>query len=144
LIPSDTQRNARFGMSVSISGKRALVGAVGYEINRTQIGSAYVFAFDGNTWSQEAQLTPSDGDSYGDFGLAVSISGKHAVVTAGEGATGGGVAYLFVLSGSDWRERKALTRSDGLGYTFGDSVSISGQRVLVGAPGSNGAYVFGR
>ena len=145
LIPLDTQRNARFGMSVSISGKRALVGARGFEVNRKQIGSAYVFAFDGNTWSQEAQLTPSDGNSYGDFGLAVAIDGKRAVVTAGEGVTSdAGVAYLFVLGGSGWRERKALTPSDGFGYTFGDSASISGQRVLVGAPGTNGAYVFGR
>jgi hypothetical protein len=143
----DTQHNERFGMAVSISGKRALVGALGYEINRRQIGSAYVFAFDGNTWSQEAQLMPSDGNSYGEFGLAVSISGKRAVVTAGEGAAGEGVgvAYLFVRSGSSWSERKALAPSDGLGYSFGASVSLSGQRVLVGAPdGAGAAYVFGR
>ena len=73
LIPLDTQHNARFGMSVSISGKRALVGALGYEINREPIGSAYVFAFDGNTWSQQAQLAHSEGNSYGELGLAVSI-----------------------------------------------------------------------
>ena len=96
LIPLDTQHNERFGMAVSISGKRALVGALGYEINRRQIGSAYVFAFDGNTWSQEAQLMPSDGNFYGEFGLAVSISGKRAVVTAAEGATDEGVGGLFV------------------------------------------------
>ncbi len=145
LIPLDPQHNARFGMSVSISGKRAVVGALGYEVNRKPTGSAYVFAFDGNTWSQEAQLAPSDGNSYAEFGLAVAIDGKRAIVTAGEDATGdAGVAYLFVRSGSGWRERKALAPSDGLGYTFGDSVSVSGQRVLVGAPGSNGAYVFGR
>jgi len=145
LIPLDPLHNARFGMSVSISGKRALVGALGYEINREPIGSAYVFAFDGSTWSQEAQLAPSDGNSYGEFGLAVSISGKRAVVTAGEDATGNtGVAYVFVLSRTGWSEHKALTPSDRFGYTFGDSVSASGPRVLVGAPGANSAFVFGK
>jgi hypothetical protein len=148
LIPSDTQRDARFGNSVSISGRRALVGAQGDRISGKQIGSAYIFAFDGNTWSQEAQLVPSDGNPYDNFGLAVSISGKRAVVTAGEGvaASGVGVGYLFVLSSSGWSERKALTPSDGLGYAFGASVYLSGPRVIVGAPGSGSgaAYVFGR
>lgn len=92
---------------------------------------------------------PSDGNSYGDFGLGVSISGKRAVVTAGEGehATDGvGVAYLFGRSGSGWSERKALTPSDGLGNSFGASVSLSGSSMLVGAPesGAGAAYVFGR
>jgi hypothetical protein len=62
-----------------------------------------------------------------------------------------GAAYIFVRSGTNWIQQAKLTAGDG-GYNnwFGNSVAISGDTVVVGAPyeGSVGAigaaYVFVR
>jgi hypothetical protein len=46
-----------FGMSVSISGDYAIVGAPFDDDNGTGSGSAYVFHRSGSTWTQQAKLT---------------------------------------------------------------------------------------
>ena len=63
---------------MSLSGNRALVGA---QSSGTS-GAAYVFLFDGTTWSQEAKLTPSDGHNNKDFGASVSLAAGRALIGA--------------------------------------------------------------
>ena len=53
------------------------------------------------TWTQQAQLTASDGESGDYFGASVSISGDYAIVGAhGDDDRGSlsGSAYIFVRS----------------------------------------------
>ena len=111
--------------------------------------AAYVFTGSGSTWTQTAELTPSDAD-YG-FDLSVSISGSTIVVGAGGANNSQGAAYVFTESGSLWTQTAKLTASDAAAYDeFGSSVSISGDTVVVGAPtatvGANSlqgeAYLF--
>ena len=102
---------------------------------------------------QEAELTASDGAPQDLFGSSVSISGNTMVVgapsvTVGE-AQYQGVAYVFTESGSVWTQTAKLTESNGYtGDSFGDSVSISGNTVVVGADEGisqsnwGAAYVF--
>ncbi len=124
-----------FGGSVAISGNTAIVGAPGRS-------EARVYVRNGPTWSQQgAALTPSDGVA--SFGKAVAISGDTAVIGAVN------TAYVFVRSGETWSQRQILTASDGIvGDHFGDSVAITSNTVIVGAPFENGnrgaAYVFVR
>ena len=49
-----------FGVSVSISGDTALIGAYGDNAAGFFSGSAYVFVRSGTSWSQEAKLVASD------------------------------------------------------------------------------------
>lgn len=62
LTASDGAASDNFGISVAVSGDTAVVGAylddVGASGNQ---GSAYVFVRSGTSWSQQAQLTASDG-----------------------------------------------------------------------------------
>jgi hypothetical protein len=140
----------QFGDSVSISGDGALIGAWGAN---EDIGSAYVFRWDGTDWEQEERLLASDGaiDDY--FGASVSLSANVAIVGAyGDDDKGShsGSAYVFRWDGTDWEQEQKLLASDGAAFDgFGGSVSISGNVALVGAPGDddNGhgtgsAYVF--
>ena len=125
-----------FGISVSNSGDRAIIGANGDYVNGTASGAAYIFSFDGTSWTEEAKLYSSNIDGYDSFGYAVSIDGNAAVVGAymGDGInTDTGAAYAFRHNGTSWEEEAVLAPSDGLihGWT-GYSVSISGNNAAVG------------
>ena len=153
LLASDGAAEDRFGISVSISGDVALVGAHYDDDNGTKSGSVYVFRWNGSSWVEEQKLLASDGSADDSFGVSVSISGDVALV----GAPGedkivpySGKVYVFRWNGSSWVEEQKLLASDGAaGEMFGTSVSISENVALVGAdeeekivPGSGKAYVY--
>ena len=152
---ADGPGDNEFGWTVSLSGDRALVGVPNDDDNGPFSGSAYVFAFDGTSWSQEAKLLAGDDtNSFDEFGYSVSLEGDRALVGArlddNAGGTNAGAAYVFAFDGSSWNQEAKLTAADGaVGDRFGRSVSLSGDRALVGAPSWAGektsfgaAYVF--
>lgn len=158
ITASDGAPEDFFGASVSLSGEYAIVGAGHDDDSGLDSGSAYVYERqqgDGS-WLEVAKLTPSDGAPDDDFGGSVSISGDYAIVGAvfdddlGESS---GSAYVFERQGDGyWLEVTKLTASDGAAHDlFGHSVSLSGDRTLVGAyfdddlgDISGSAYVFER
>ncbi len=98
LLPSDGAANDAFGISISISGDYAVVGARWDDDNGGASGSAYLFKRTGTIWAQEAKLLPSDGATGDWFGHSVSISGDYAVVGAwgdDDNGTNSGSAYLY-------------------------------------------------
>jgi len=167
LTASDGAQNDFFGFSVAISGDSVVVGApfdeIGTALNR---GSAYVFVKPATGWAtatETAKLTASDGLAGDNFGASVAISSNVVVVGAfgddigtGFNRFNRGSAYVFVKPGTGWAnmtETAKLTASDGTGGAsdsdefgdqFGNSVSISGDTVLVGAfrDVQGSAYVF--
>ena len=101
------------------------------------------------TWTQQQELIASDGVASDYFGYSVSVSGNTAVVGAYHKNSAQGAAYVFVRSGGIWSQQQKLTASDGaLGDQFGESVSVSGDTAMIGAPFKNTqqgtAYVFVR
>jgi hypothetical protein len=158
LNASDGAANDYFGVSVALSGDTALVGAYLDDVGaNTNQGSAYVFTRSGTTWSQQEQLTASDGAASDQFGYSVALSGDTALVGAyldDVGAnTDQGSAYVFTRSGTTWSLQQKLTATDGAASDgFGVSVALSGDTALVGARyddvGTNAnqgsAYVFTR
>ena len=156
LAASDGASGDRFGYSVAVSGDYALVGAPEDDDNGDSSGSAYIFYKDqggAGNWGQAAKLTPSDGAADDEFGNSVSISGHYAVVGAFQNDDNGdhsGSAYIFRKDqgGTDkWGQCKKLIASDGVAWDeFGNSVSISGHYVIVGAKEKDGmtgsAYIF--
>ena len=87
-----------FGISVSINGDTALVGAYRNDVDSISSGSAYVFERTDSTWSQQTKLTPSDGAQDDYFGFSVSISGDTVAVGAYQGdgnVTNSGSAYVY-------------------------------------------------
>jgi FG-GAP repeat len=156
LTASDAGADDWFGASVSVSGETALVGTYRDDcVAGADCGSAYVFRFNGTTWLEEQKLTASDADAGDWFGFTVAISNNTAVVGAyrddcAAGADCGSV-YVFRFDGATWSEEQRLTASDSeTNDWFGHSVSVGGDRVLVGGPkddcagGANcgAAYVF--
>jgi FG-GAP repeat len=150
-----------FGISVSIDGDTAIVGARLDDDNGDDSGSAYIFSRDEggtNSWGQVQKLLAGDGASDDEFGRSVSISGDTAIVGAyydDDNDSNSGSAYIFSrdYGGADnWGEFKKLITGDGaVGDWFGYSVSISGDTAIVGAYGddnngsqSGSAYIFSR
>ena len=147
-----------FGDSVSISGNTVVVGAYDATVGgNSGQGAAYVFTEPGSGWAsmtQTAKLTASDGAAGDYLGDSVSISGDTVVVGARNATVGGnsgqGAAYVFTEPDSGWvnvTETAKLTASDGAaGDNFGDSVSIDGSTLVVGADGADSsqgaAYTF--
>lgn len=146
LTASDGVPNQYFGISVSVSGNLALVGA-DFALG-DGIGSAYIFAFDGTTWTQQAKLAASDGAIGERFGISVSLSGKRALVGAYDAApASAGAAYIFASNGGLWNQEAKLTASDTTtNERFGCSVALSGKRAIIGAYNDNfstgAAYMF--
>jgi len=155
LTAADGTANDQFGVSVSISGDVAIVGAYADDDDGFGSGSSYVFRRNGGIWSQEQKLTASDGAAFAQFGLSVSILGDRALVGApihdNEGIHSG-AAYVFRRDSGVWSQEQKLTASDGQASDqFGKSVSISDGLALVGADlddeggdFSGAAYVFRR
>ena len=153
LLASDGEYGDHFGHSVSLSENRALVSARSDDDNGDRSGSAYVFDFDGTSWSETAKLTASDGTALDVFGHTVSLSGNRVLIGAhgdGDDPWDSGSAYVFDFDGTFWNETAKLTASDAArNQFFGYSVSLSGDRALIGAiwDEDNGqragsAYVF--
>nr|MBC8383912.1 hypothetical protein [Candidatus Cloacimonadota bacterium] len=140
-----------FGLAVAIDGDYAVVGSYqDSNDNGSDAGAAYIFHRSGTTWTEQAKLTASDGNSQDYFGVSVSIDGDYVVIgaTRGDGnQTDSGSAYVFVRDGSNWTEQAELTASDGSGGDQFGKVSISGDYIIIGARenGSTGsAYIFHR
>ncbi len=144
-----------FGTSLAISGETALVGSFGDDEKASSAGAAYVFVRSGVSWSLQAKLTATDGESADLFGMSVAIGGDTALVGApydDDKGSNSGSAYVFVRSAGTWTPQMKLTANDGaVDDRFGTSVALSTDTVVVGAPydddkGSNSgsAYVFVR
>ncbi len=151
LKASNTGPEDYFGYSVAVSGDTMVVGAYLEDSTAAGSGAAYVFVRNGTNWTQQAHLKVSNPGNYDFFGIAVAISGDTLVVAAngedssatgvdGDGsdnsASDSGAAYVFVRNGTNWTQQAYLKASntDG-GDEFGVYVAISGDTVVVGAPG---------
>ena len=124
--------------------------------------AAYPLTID--PWVETAILRASDARANDEFGWSVSVSGDRLVVGApfedggaGNPASSSGAAYVFERDGAGtWSEIAILRASDAQADDyFGISVSISGDRLVVGAyeedggtgdpvQNSGAAYVFER
>ena len=176
LFAPDAFQGAQFATSVAVEGNTVIVGApTDNEVGQNS-GVAYVFRhkdrdpsleFAKDAWILEAKLRASDATSNQRFGASVAISGSVLTVGATRaGITTSGAVYVFErivsgtpldLNGVFWVEQDVITASDAaIGDRFGESVSIHGDTLIVGASGtddvcptestcdSGSAYIFRR
>lgn len=138
LTASDANVLDFFGTSVSLDGDTAVVGAALNDDAGNDAGAAYVFTRSDGVWTQQQRLQPSDiaGGDY--FGGRVFVSGDTMVVSSLLDDLGGevdaGSAYVFTRSGGVWTQEQKLTASDAAANdSFGISISLSGDTLLIGA-----------
>jgi len=154
-----------FGQAVAIDGDILAVGApaedgspysaaVGTPDNNADgSGAAYVFCRENGQWRQCALLKASNAGSrlVLGFGSAVAVSGTTIAVgvpqekSNGTGAGGdqnnvsmanAGAVYVFAPVGQAWAQQAYIKASNtGSQDLFGASVGLSGDTLVVGAPG---------
>ena len=136
-----------FGFAVSLSGRTgktiadyAIIGAPGDDGAAKDAGAAYIYAFSGKNWRQEAKITAADTVAADAFGFVVSIDGTTAVVGAPKADIGAaknaGAAYVFVRDANRWKQHAKLVPEDAArSDALGEAVDIRKDTVIVGAPG---------
>ncbi len=152
LLPQDRIGGGQgFGKSVAIdeSATRLIIGAPDDDSRGTEAGAVYIFEKVDGYWTQKTKLfaptpAPDSGTTleHARFGESVGISGNVAVVGApGDDADNMNAAhdsaYIFERSATGaWIAKGAplSVPNDSLD-DFGRSVAISGNRLVVGAPG---------
>ncbi len=158
LAPDDARAGLRFGSDVAIDGDTIVVGAVGNTELGELVGAAYVFQRDPVGSNRGRRWRFSGAMKYREdcFGASVAIDDDTVIV--GEPGFNSlltpGAAYVFARhhGGTDiWGEVQKLRPNDtGFQDGFGSEISISGDTVVIGAPGLRppasvgAAYVFTR
>lgn len=139
LAAVDAATSDRFGVSVSIFGDYAIVGAPQNDDYGESSGSAYVFRRTGVTsWDAGVKLGADDASAGDRFGGSVSISRDYALVGASSDSERGdlsGSAYVFRRIGANaWDSGTKLLATDGSAEDyFGVAVSVSDTRAIIGA-----------
>jgi hypothetical protein len=152
LTAGDASADDQFGLTVSVSGGRIVIGARLKDDAAPDAGAAYVFERTGGTWIQVMKLTASDairGDLFGRASLDRDTVLVGADLNDDRGVNAG-KAYVLRRRGGEWTEADILHASDATpGSEFGIALALSGPTAVVGAPGRDGtvpdagaAYVF--
>jgi Tol biopolymer transport system component len=140
ITASDGAQNDIFGNSVAMSDTHIVVGA---PYDNGIRGSVYVYNTDG---TGEVKITASDAASSDHFGWSVAMSDTKVVVGAhgnDDLASNTGSVYVYNLDGTG---EVKIVASDAFNGSFGRSVAIQGDKIIVGMPGEGGnrgsAYVY--
>lgn len=154
LVASDSAANDNFGQAVAITGDTVIVGSPNSDGPNENQGAAYVFTRSGTTWTQRQRLSAPDGARLDFFGYSVAMTSTKAVIGAYfddlDSGLDHGSAYIFAGSGGSWTQSSKLIAWDGGGSKFGNAVSISDDRIVVGSyssivdmtVGRGAAYLF--
>ncbi len=132
IVASDRAASDNFGVSVSISGEYAIVGAHNEDEDPTggntleNSGSAYIFRNTSGNWVQANKIVASDRGAFDLFGNSVAISGDYAIVGAfneDEDEAGGNT---IVHAGSTYFFKNCLARSTDTHIACGSYTWIDG------------------
>lgn len=133
--PFDPTVDEHFGRSVDIEANRVVIGAPDAWTGGPQFGEVHVFTENGNLWSPEQVLVPSDGQGHDRFGHDVSLVGGRILVGAWGHDGLDGTAYFFGHDGSSWSELGQLTSPQSIPNELsGSSVAMNSEHIAVGAP----------
>jgi len=150
----DGSADDHFGFSVAVDGGICVVGSYNDDDNGRDSGSVCAFRYNGDendpNWILEQVLLPCDAEPNDLFGSSLSVSGNLCVIGSpadDDNGSDSGSAYIFRFDGSKWVQDDKLLAFDGSGLdSFGGSVSIDSDNIVVGAAGKNNgtgaAYTF--
>jgi len=130
-LPDD----AMFGKSCDIDGDNLIIGMRPFDSETGVNGSAYIYNFNGTTWTQTAEITPADAESSDIVGQYVSIAGDYAIISAHCADTPSpntGYASIFKNIEGTWTEiTKIIGQQEGA--YFGEGLAMNENYAIIGA-----------
>ncbi len=157
IVPTDLQTSDYYGSTVAMDTDYVAIGATGQDnANATLVdaGAAYVYAYGGGVWNFQQKLQGNTARAQ--FGYALSLSGNKLAVGAPWAtvySNTSAAVNIYTRTGSTWANTSALyvynfeiipnagqlqplSGSISIGnITFGISLSLSGNTLLIGASG---------
>lgn len=154
----DADIEDRFGIAVDVDGTRMAIGAYWDVVDgNVDQGSVYVYRREADAWVLEQKLSDASGNEADYFGFALSLDGDTLAVGARGDSDFGleqGAVHIFRRGANGWQPQARLDLTPGNGFAyFGASLALSGDRLVVGAPGATlsggiantgAAFLFGR
>jgi len=146
-----------FGISISLDGNTALIGASWDADAGVRAGAAFIYERDGNgNWLLQDKLLASDAMPDDNFGQRVTLRAGTAVIASpwnDEKGANAGAVYIFEKDVSGvWNQSAKLLASNGVASDFfGNSLAFDGENLVIGTPGhdsivngsgSGGVYVY--
>lgn len=146
LFADDLAAGDQSGSALAIEGTTLVVGLRGDDLLGVDSGSVRVFEFSGFSWDEVATLSDPDGGAFDEFGASIAISGDVIVVGSPfdidlAGNEVGSASVFRRVAGAWTHEAKLFSSIGDQGDSFGTAVAISGDRIAVGAPESNQAFL---
>jgi hypothetical protein len=140
LVADDGASGDAFGISVAMNNRVALVGAYNAQVNGISgAGAVYAFARSGGLLVQSQKLSADDPGFFANFGNAIALSDKRALIAADvstvDGHTSAGKAYLFRAGGGEWYLSQTFTASDAATDDFfGAAIALDPGTALIATP----------
>ena len=136
LLTADVHaQEPNFGRALAASGNELFVGQ---PVNWYGPGTVYMYRLDpSGQWRERARLTASDTARMDDFGRAIAADGNTLVVGAPRKRDGAGVAYVFERTSATTAWRQVTMLEVPGARMLGLSLSLTGDDLLVGAPGTD-------
>lgn len=138
--PSPANQGGFGFWGVAISGDTIAAGDLGGPASNFYSG-VDVFTRVNGVWQLSSVIELPNDPDFSPTGVA--LSGGTLVAANTGGNAGNGVAYVFGQVNGNWLLQSKLSPVDlSSGAGFGTSVDISGDTVLIGAPGAPGSSAF--
>lgn len=159
ITSSFNDENGSFGQCVSL-GENVL--AVGCSKKYNNKGAVYIYQKTNNIWNYKQTLTGSKSVTGDYFGTSLKIdpSGSKSLIVSDYRGTGTGSVYFFESSSTGWNEINFVNADQNFDYNlqyvdyppntsysqsfdgFGKSVSIYGDKAIVGCPYESQYYEY--
>lgn len=156
LLAFDGHELHSFGSAVGVDGDWIIVGAIHDFDLGTASGAAYAYQRRGAGWQFVHKFSGHDTSQSDTFGGTIALEQSTCVIGATSefpnGIAAAGAVYVFERVGTQWIETQKLVATPAIANaTFGWSMALDGNRLLVGARGENSpssnagaVYVFER
>lgn len=134
-----------YGRAIALDGDRMAIAAGGANAGR---GGVYILELENGAWRQRALLGDFGPGSPTGLGTAVALQGSTLVVGGPSFQPApvdyGGAAYVFRRNAQGWTLAQRLyTLDDGPDAYFASAAALSGDTLLLGAPGTDGTAPYG-
>lgn len=142
LVPQGLNIGERMGRLVAIDGDTIVLANAFANTSALGAGRAVVFELSADkTWSQTANLMPTDSNEKDRFGSSIAIANGRIAIGAerrDDQAVDAGAVYVYEKVDQSWDEVAHVSASDAhRNLRFGSAVALSEAQLLVGAWGDD-------